>query len=61
MKTDIENAFGVAQGTVSVAVRTVCCVINDVMRPKYIKLPKKEKEVEELTNNVEKRNGFPHC
>ena len=57
----VANAFGVARATVSVVVRRVCRVITEVLGPKYIKLPKTEDEVVHLTNNFEKRHGFPQC
>ena len=41
------NAFGVHQSTASKTIKTVCEVINEVLGPRFVKLPQNDEEMRE--------------
>ena len=55
------NAFGIAKNTVSMITQQVTKVISNHLVDKYMKLPQKEKEVNESCSLFFEKHDFPLC
>ena len=55
------NSFGVAICTVSSVIYQVCHSISTYLGPKYLHLPRNEKEIRQKVGEFEAKYGMPQC
>lgn len=57
----VGHLFGLGKSTVCTLTREVCAAINELLRPRMIRLPETDDQVQAVLQGFESKSGLPNC